>query len=114
MMEAAATKKNLFHNNIFIIYLETVNEEHCLLYMEWQRELTTIEKHLISIFSTNINIAFENISLQNEINDTQREVIYTLTETIEERSEETASHTERVSACAKLIAEQYESIRQRY
>ncbi len=103
--DAVRNQKSIFSENSYIGYLETQKGEHTLLYLQWQRQLSDIDMKLISIFSSNVAIAFENISLNRDIIATQKEVIFTLAELVEGRSKETANHIKRVAAICCLIAE---------
>jgi len=104
LMQAASEKQSIFSENTYVGYLESKKGEHSLLYLQWQRPLSRMERDLISIFASNVAIAFENISLNNEIIETQKEVIFTLTEVVEGRSKETGNHIRRVAAVAELLA----------
>ncbi len=103
--EAVHGRKSIFTDTSFIGFLETQKGEHTLLYLTWQRKLSEIDKNLITIFASNMAIAFENISLNKDILATQKEVIFTLAELVEGRSKETANHIRRVAAICCLIGE---------
>ncbi len=103
--KAVKNQESVFSENSFIGYLETQKGEHSLIYLQWQRELSDIDRKLISIYASNVAIAFENISLNKDIIATQKEVIFTLAELVEGRSKETANHIRRVAAICCLIAE---------
>ena len=104
--EALEKKEIIFTDNTFAGYFESQREEHSLLFFESQASFTEIDRDLISIFATNVAIAFENLSLNNEIKDTQKELIYTLSEVVEGYSRETAVHINRVGAVSTLIGKQ--------
>lgn len=103
--DALDRKENIFTESTFTGYFESQREEHSLLYFQSQTPFTDIDRDLISIFATNVAIAFENLSLNNEIKDTQKELIYTLSEVVEGYSRETAVHINRVGAVSTLIGE---------
>lgn len=99
-------KESVFTGKTFTGYFETEKGEHSLLYFQSQRPFTDIDYDLISIYATNVAIAFENISLNNEIKDTQKELIYILSDVVEGYSRETAIHINRVGAVATMIGKQ--------
>jgi len=103
-MNVIRTQESVFTANSYIGYFETHRGEQAILYLRWQRKLTDVDRDIISIFATNIAIAFDNISLNNEILSTQKEVIFTLSEVLEGRSKETANHLRRVAEVASMIA----------
>ncbi len=105
LISAAQKHESIFTDNTYTGYFETRKGEHNLLYLQWKRKLTETDKDLISIFATNVAIAFENISLNHEIIQTQKEVIFTLSEVVEGRSKETANHIRRVAAVSCMIAQ---------
>ncbi len=99
-------KESVFTEKTFTGYFETEKGEHSLLYFQSRRSLSEIDCDLISIFATNVAIAFENISLNNEIKDTQKELIYILSDVVEGYSRETSIHINRVGAVATMIGKQ--------
>jgi len=103
LVNAASKHESIFTATSYTGYFETKKGEHNLLYLQWQRPLSEIDRDLISIFASNVAIAFENISLNNEIIETQKEVILTLSEVVEERSKETANHIRRVSEISCML-----------
>ncbi len=104
MMKAEKNYTSIFTETTYTGCFRTRNNESQILFFEWQRNLSEIEKELIEIFATNIAVAFENISLGNEVIETQKEVIFTLSEVVEGRSKETANHIRRVSEITCLLA----------
>ncbi|CAN2046906.1 3'3'-cGAMP-specific phosphodiesterase 2 [Candidatus Magnetomoraceae bacterium gMMP-13] len=101
---ALVKKKSFFRNDSYIGYFPIKNNSVTLLYLNGCKNLTDIDKDLISIFSTNVTIAFKNIFLNKEIVETQKEVIFTLGEVVETRSKETAHHVRRVAELSYLLA----------
>jgi response regulator RpfG family c-di-GMP phosphodiesterase len=100
-------KHSLFADNIYVGYFCTRNGSENLLYMQGRYNLSEIDRGLISIFSTNLAVAFDNIYLNQEIEETQKEVIFTLGEVVETRSQETGQHVKRVGAYSHLLALKY-------
>lgn len=71
------------------------------------KDLTDTQRHLIKIFSQNVQLAFENVQLQSEIEATQQELVYRLSEAVEQRSTETGNHVKRVAHICHILAEGY-------
>ncbi|MGL1890491.1 MAG: DUF3369 domain-containing protein [Spirochaetaceae bacterium] len=105
LQNAVDRHESIFDENTYTGYFETVKGEHTLLYLQWQRPLTDVDKHLISIFATNVAAAFENISLHNDMSEAQREIVYTLSEVIEGLSSNTPCHIKSVTDISCIIAQ---------
>lgn len=103
LMDAATKCESIFTPNTYTGYFKTKKSESTLLYLQWQRPLTQIDRDLISIFSTNVSVAFENLSLSNEMVQTQKEVIFSLSEIVEGKSLETSNHIHRVADVACML-----------
>lgn len=104
---ALEAEKSFYADGRFVGYFATRSGSRHLLYLKGYRNLTELDKSLISIFVANVAIAFENIDLNQEIVDTQKEVIITLGEVIETRSQETGNHVRRVAEFSYLLALKY-------
>ena len=104
LAQVARKHESVFTENSYAAYFETKKGEHNVLYLQWTRTISQIDRDLISIFATNVAIAFENISLNNEVIETQKEVIFTLAEVVEGHSKETANHIRRVAAVSSMLA----------
>lgn len=104
LVRAAQKHESIFSETSYTGFFETKHGEHNLLYLQWSRPLNEVDRDLISIFATNVAVAFENISLNNEIIATHKEVILTLSEVVEGRSKETANHIRRVAEVSCMIA----------
>lgn len=102
--QAINEKKSFFADDMFVGYFASEKGANHLLYLKSCRNLTELDRSLISILSSNVAIAFENIALNQEIVDTQKEVIFTLGEVIESRSKETGNHVRRVAELSYLLA----------
>jgi response regulator RpfG family c-di-GMP phosphodiesterase len=105
LKNAISKNQSIFTDNTYTGYFETKKGERHLLYFQWQRPLTAFDRELISIFSTNVAVAFENISMTNDVILNQKEVIFTLSEIVEGGAEETFGHLRRVTAVSCLLAE---------
>ncbi len=104
LMDAISCQGAIFTDYSFAKYFSTTNDKRNLLFFQWHRPLSDVERSLISIFSTNVVMAFENISLNNEILDIQLEMIYTMSEVVEWYSIETGAHVRRVGAVVCMLA----------
>jgi response regulator RpfG family c-di-GMP phosphodiesterase len=104
---ALKAEKSFYVDDRFVGYFATLGGSRHLLYMQGYRNLTELDKNLVSIFVTNVAIAFENIDLNREIVETQKEVVITLGEVIETRSKETGNHVRRVAEFSYFLALKY-------
>ncbi len=71
---AIQSNHSIFGENFFIGHMKTSNGEHTLLYLQWQREISDIDKKLLTIFSSNVAAAFDNLSLNLE-SEKQRKLL---------------------------------------
>ncbi|MEW5723276.1 MAG: DUF3369 domain-containing protein [Thermodesulfobacteriota bacterium] len=97
-------KRSLITEDRYLGYFQTRNHSENILYLQYHRPLSELDKKLITIFSTNVAVAFDNIYLNQEVVDTQKEVIFTLGGVVETRSKETANHVRRVAEYSLLLA----------
>lgn len=67
-------------------------------------DISEHDRHLIKLFSRNVQISYNNILLSQEIEDTQREIVYRLGNALETRSKETGHHLKRVAHFSALLA----------
>ncbi len=98
------TGGDLFLEDDYIGVFKTKEGTRSLLHLNGCRFLSSSEKNLIRIYTTNVFIGFDNVSLAREIIDTQKEVIFTLGEIVETRSKETAHHVTRVAEFCHILA----------
>ena len=75
-----------------------------VLYVRSSHPLTTFDKDLLRLYSTNISLSFDNIVLNQDIIDTQKEIVYSIGDLIETRSKETGNHVKRVAEYSILLA----------
>jgi response regulator RpfG family c-di-GMP phosphodiesterase len=107
LTNAIEHKRSVFAENMYVGYFCTRSGSENLLYLHGRYNLNELDRGLISIFSTNLAVAFDNIYLNQEIEETQKEVIFTLGEVVETRSQETGHHVKRVAAYCHLLAVKY-------
>ncbi len=105
--EAIEAKKSIFKDNAYIGFYKSQNSKTIILYLDGCKNLNTIDKNLLELFSNNISIAFDNLCLNDEIVSTQSEIVKRLGEVIENRSKETAQHVERVANTSYILAKAY-------
>ncbi|EWH12232.1 response regulator [Catenovulum agarivorans DS-2] len=105
--EDAINDKDIVYGDDFIVaYCESHSNHRALLYIaNISEELSATDKHLIELFTKNVQIAYDNVILTQDIEDTQREIVMRLSESVECRSEETGNHVKRVAAYCRLFAE---------
>jgi response regulator RpfG family c-di-GMP phosphodiesterase len=105
LTRAIKERRSIFKDDMYAGYFANQVKDSChLLYLKGCRNLTEMDRNLISIFSSNVAVAFDNIALNREMIDTQKEVIFTLGEVIESRSRETGNHVRRVAEMSYLLA----------
>ncbi len=106
LINAATRQESIFTDNTYTGYFETKKGEHTLLFLQWQRPLTPIDRDLITIFATNVAAAFENISRNNDLAESQRNIISTLSKLIDEISRDNTFHIKTVTDISCYIANQ--------
>ena len=107
LQKAASQKSNIYERGQLVLYSETMQGNHHLLFLQHHRELTTLDENLIELFCTNVSIAYENHMLRAEIDNTQREIVCILSEAIENRSKESGNHIYRVAEMTSIMARAY-------
>ena len=105
--QAHRQKQNIYSNNYFIIYFQSILGSEHLIYFEGLKKLKEMDTYFTEIFCANVSIAFDNLFLNQEIENTQKEIIFTLGEIAEARSRETGHHVKRVAEFSKLLALKY-------
>jgi response regulator RpfG family c-di-GMP phosphodiesterase len=88
----------------YLFYYKSLNIIGNYIYFNDVDHLDPIEAKLFKVLLSNLSVAVDNISLNEKLVHTQSELINRLSEVIEARSEETASHVERVSMIAYMLA----------
>ena len=96
LQRASSEAPRFFSTHAFIGCFRTRNQTEYCLGIQSEFPFRDLEKSLMTIFSTNITIAFENLALTEEIEETQREVSFTLGEVVETHSEDTGAHVKRI------------------
>ncbi len=103
----AITERNIVYGEDYVIaYCKSRSVRGALLYISNIAEpLAETDRHLIELFTQNVQIAFDNVLLTQEIEETQKEVVYRLSEAVECRSKETGNHVKRVAQYCRVLAE---------
>lgn len=95
----------VFTDSEFCAHFQSQNGEYkTTLLIAAPGPLTHLDKELLHVFTSHIEVSYENLSLGQSIETSQREIIYTLGEVVESRSQETGNHVRRVGALAELLA----------
>jgi response regulator RpfG family c-di-GMP phosphodiesterase len=97
---------NTYHDDHHIMTtLIQKNGGRYLAYIEDNKEIGDMERYLVELYASHVNVTLDNRILARELVNTQREIITALGEVIETRSDETGQHVQRVGEIAKLLAE---------
>ncbi|MEI8707159.1 DUF3369 domain-containing protein [Pseudoalteromonas sp. B62] len=106
--QALSDKTIVYKDNYLFAYCSSQYNHNSMLFISGTPKLLTdTQRHLIEIFSQNVQLAFENVQLQSEIEATQQELVYRLSEAVEQRSSETGNHVKRVANICHILAEGY-------
>jgi len=101
--EAYANKTMVCEDEYLVVYCDSKNQKGSLLYMSGlPRKLTSADKHLVEIFSQNVQIAFDNVLLNKDIEDTQQEIIERLADAME-TSFGCKNHTQRMIKICEIL-----------
>mgnify|MGYP003632312441 FL=1 len=101
--QAYANKSMICEDDYLVVYCDSKTKKGSLLYMSGlPRKLTATDKHLIKIFSQNVQIAFDNVLLNKDVEDTQREIIERLAESLEENFG-SVNHTKRMIKICEIL-----------
>ena len=88
-----------------VAYCESKSNRGAILYMSGlQRSLNELDRHLIELFSLNVQIAFDNILKSRDIEETQKEIIDRLGRLIHAQNEVGSQHTRRMQGIADILA----------
>lgn len=106
--EALNNKTIVYRDGYLFSYCSSeYNHSSMLFICDLPKEVNETQRHLIEIFSQNVQLAFENVQLQAEIEATQQELVYRLSEAVEQRSTETGNHVKRVAYVCEILAHGY-------
>ncbi|MDP2560940.1 DUF3369 domain-containing protein [Psychrobium sp. 1_MG-2023] len=106
--EAQKNNELLFGDDYIFYYRKDSQQFSTLMFISGiPLELSQHDRHLIELFSRNVQIAYDNILLNQEIENTQREIVYRLGNALETRSKETGNHLKRVALFSELLGNLY-------
>jgi response regulator RpfG family c-di-GMP phosphodiesterase len=101
--QAYANKTMVCEDEYLVVYCDSKTKKGSLLYMSGlPRKLTATDRHLIEIFSQNVQIAFDNVLLNKDIEDTQKEIIERLASSLEENFG-SENHTKRMIKICEVL-----------
>ncbi|MFY9180377.1 MAG: DUF3369 domain-containing protein [Venatoribacter sp.] len=104
---ALKNKQSQFFADHYVGYFTSKRGTESLLYVEYHKEPSPLDKRLLEIYATNVAITYENLLMREEIVETQHELLYLLGEAVEARSQETGAHVKRVAHISYLLAHHY-------
>lgn len=107
MEQASCRKQSIYEEKRMVLYSETDQGHHHMLYLQHDRDLSHLDQRLIELFCGNVSLAYENLTLKQEIEETQREIVYRLGEAIENRSKESGNHIHRVASMCAVMAKAF-------
>ena len=100
---AYANKTMVCEDEYLVVYCDSKTKKGSLLYMSGlPRKLTATDKHLVEIFSKNVQIAFDNVLLNRDIEDTQREIIERFADALEANFG-SENHTQRMIKICEVL-----------
>ena len=65
--QAYRQKRNIYSNNYFIIYIQSILGSEHLIYFEGLKKLKEMDKYFTEVFSANVSIAFDNLFLNKKL-----------------------------------------------
>lgn len=105
--QALADEKIIYQEDYLAAYCKSKSRIGSLLYLSGiPKKLTDTDRHLLEIFSQNVQIAFDNVLLTKDIEDTQREIIVRLGQALETHFGE-GQHIRRMALISELLAREY-------
>ncbi|ALS98130.1 DUF3369 domain-containing protein [Lacimicrobium alkaliphilum] len=97
----------VYQDEYLVAYCNSKTLNGSLLYLSGlPRKLTPTDKHLLQIFSQNVQIAFDNVLLTKDIEDTQREIVERLGQALE-RQMGGGKHIQRMTMICELLGREY-------
>ncbi|MBN2796048.1 MAG: DUF3369 domain-containing protein [Clostridia bacterium] len=108
LFDAVKQTKTRYHfEDEYISYYKSIDIIENYIYFNGMNALDKNQLSLFEVLISNLSVAVDNIALNDKLIQTQSELINRLSEVIEVRSEETASHVQRVSSIAYMIGKYY-------
>lgn len=104
--QALKEKRIIYADDHVAAYCRSKSNRGSLVYLSGlPRQLNDIDKHLLEIFTQNVQIAFDNVLLNKDIEDTQKEIVQRLGQAMEEHLN-AGKHTQRMAIICEFLAEQ--------
>ena len=106
--QRALKEKSLVYEDEYVVaYCQGKSVHGSLLYLSGlPRPLNELDKHLIELFSQNVQIAFDNVLLTRDIENTQREILERLGQAMEQHATK-GNHIHRMVEMCTLLAKKY-------
>ena len=104
---ALKEKSPIYEDEYVVAYCQGKSVHGSLLYLSGlPRPLNELDKHLIELFSQNVQIAFDNVLLTRDIENTQREILERLGQAMEQHFTK-GKHIHRMVDMCVLLAKKY-------
>lgn len=105
--KALADKTLVYEDEYVVAYCQSKSVSGSLIYLSGlPRKLTQVDKHLLELFSQNVQIAFDNVLLTRDIETTQREILARLGQALEQHNTQN-KHVHRMVFMSELLAQKY-------
>ena len=105
--KALQNKTLVYEDEYLVAYCQGKSVHGSLLYLSGlPRKLNNLDRHLIELFSQNVQIAFDNVLLTRDIENTQREILGRLGQAMEQHFIE-GNHIQRMVKMCELLARKY-------
>lgn len=105
--KALREKDVVYADDYVVAYCQSNSEPGSLLYLSGiPRKLNSNDKHLIEIFASHVQVAFENVLLTKDIEDTQKEILQKVGQAIECQLSG-GRHIERMTILCELLAREH-------
>lgn len=105
--QAMQSRCSQYYDKHYVGYFSSERGSENLLYVQYHKEPSELDKQLLEIYATNVAITYENLLMREDIIETQRELVYMLGEAVEQRSQETGAHVKRVAKISEFLALAY-------
>ncbi|XOV77824.1 MAG: DUF3369 domain-containing protein [Aestuariibacter sp.] len=105
--KALSMREVVYSEDYVVAYCQSNTEPGSLLYLSGlPRVLNANDKHLIELFATNVQIAFENVLLTKDVEDTQKEILNRVGQAMECQLSG-GRHIQRMTILCELLAREY-------
>ena len=106
--ETLKSGKTVHNRRYLMTTLQSMKGGRYLAYFEDVTNFRDMERYLVELYTSHVNVFLENKLHNRELINTQREIITTMGEVIETKSGETGKHVQRVGEIARLLGEKKE------